>query len=119
MRGEPDAVWQSVAAHILEHDSSRQIAADLLRSLNDSRCGGVLWANALSLLSFILADKYVNHSCIPCKVTQCIVWWILQFVLMVISATRNSAFAVSMGAVTSVEQVPSVYCVHESSTCCT
>jgi len=43
-----------VAARVASHDRSRQIVGDLLRMLNDSKCGGVVWKNSLSLLAHVV-----------------------------------------------------------------
>ena len=43
-----------VASGVTSHSKARQITSDLLRMLNDSACGGVVWENTLSLLSFVI-----------------------------------------------------------------
>lgn len=63
-----------MARHILEHGRSRQIAGDLLRCLNDSKCGGIVWVNALSMLSILVEEP-----------------------------ASRTAFSISMGVVTNVD----------------
>eukprot|EP01047_Picozoa_sp_COSAG01_P042501 COSAG01_NODE_3715_length_5769_cov_2.903175_7_plen_251_part_00 len=97
------AVTQSVARQILEHGRCRQvcsadiptdiaadtaadistdmlspcqIAADLLRCMNDCLCGGVVWRNAVPILSCLVEETH-----------------------------RRTAFGRSMGAVTNVDRV--------------
>jgi hypothetical protein len=65
-----------VARQILEHGRCRQIAADLLRCMNDCLCGGVVWRNSVPILSCLVEESH-----------------------------RRTAFGRSMGAVTNVDRV--------------